>query len=201
MKSFAIYYKIREDYKSENLSTSEKFEGEIKSEVLAKYADVGELHVNIWKVNQGGLCLHPVFYVDLGVKVSFKCESIRLYIPFKTKVTQQADLCKTIMDNRDLLCAVFNDEMLPKPQPNTCFCEVKNQTDDREFYLYQLGSDNIHYEAYRVDNVQVGTYVTLSLKGNPTNDVDLTQYIDKQLYVRIRLCVEENDKFAITEHI
>lgn len=201
MKSFAIYYKVDAKYSNDPLSNTQKFDQAVKSNDLEKYPDVGELHMNIWKVNQGDVRLHPVFYVDLGIKVSFKCESVRLYVPFKTKATQQADLCKTIMENRELLCAVFNDEMLPEPQPNTCFCKVKNQTDNREFYLYQLGADNIRYEAYCVDNVQVGTYITLTLNGNPKNEDNLQEVKDKQRYVRIRLCVEENKKFAITEHI
>lgn len=201
MKSFAIYYKVDENYKDESLCKNKVFNSEVESKELEQYADVGELHMNIWKVNQGGIRLHPVFYVDLGVKVSFKCESIRLYVPFKTKATQQSDLCKTIMENRDLLCAVFNDEMLPEPQPNPCFCKVINLTDDRDFFLYQLGADNIKYEADSVNNIQVGTYISLTLNGNPTNEDDPKKYKDEQRYVRIRLCVEENDKFAITEHI
>lgn len=201
MKSFAIYYKVNKDFKDEELSDSQAFDRSIKSKYLEKYADVGELHMNIWKVNQGGVRLHSVFYVDLGVKVSFKCESIRIYVPFKTKAVQQADLCKIIMENRELLCAVFNDEMLPEPQLNTCFCKVMNQTDGRKFYLYQLGSGNIKYEAYCIGNTQVGTYITLTLNGNPKNADDLNEFKDNQRYVRIRLCVEEKEKFAITEHI
>lgn len=201
MKSFAIYYKVDNKFKDDKLSDSQSFDSAVESKDLEKYADVGELHMNIWKVNQGGVRLHSVFYVDLGVKVSFKCESIRIYVPFKTKAIQQADLCKIIMENRELLCAVFNDEMLPKPQPNTCFCLVKNQTDGREFYLYQLGADNIIYEPYCIGNTQVGTYITLTLNGNPNNDDVLDKYKDMQRYVRIRLCVAEKDKFAITEHI
>lgn len=118
MKSFAIYYRNHKDF-VDNQFKQEKDENgknkEMPAEEIKKFSDVGEFHVNIWKVNEGKINLHPVFYVDLGIKVSFKCEQVRLFVPFITRKDKCRDLCKEIMQHRDLMCAIFNDEMLPTP--------------------------------------------------------------------------------------
>lgn len=206
MRSFAIYYKLRDDLEDQELSSSLKdengtYSNPIKSKDLEKYPDVGELHVNVWKVNHGRMKLHPVFYLDLGIKLSFKCEQVRIFVPFVAKKEKIQDLCKSIMDCRELLCAVFNDEMLPTPQTNTCFCKVESQTNKCSFFLYQLASDNITYEEYKEGDRQVGTYITLSIKGNPNNLENLDGYKEQQLYVRLRLFVEDNSEFVVTEHV
>lgn len=205
MKSFAIYYKVQEEYQTEAktsvLTAEDKAWGSKKSKELEKYPDVGELHVNIWKVNHGRLLLHPVFYIDVGIKFSFKCEQVRIFVPFVTKKEYQMDLCKSIMDYRELMCAVFNDEVLPTPQNNTCYCKVESQTNARSFYLYRLASDNVEFEEYMDGETQVGTYITLTIKGNPANEDDNKSFKDQQLYVRLRLFIEENREFVITEHV
>lgn len=202
MKSFAIYHKTHEDISNNKLLRQVCDDWQTKSSKdLEAFSDVGELHINIWKVNNGDIRLHPVFYLDLGIKISFKCEKIRIFVPFVTRKEKQSDLCKTIMEQRELLCAIFNDEMLHTPQKNVCFCKVQSLTNEQEFYLYQLASDNIEFEKYEEEGKQVGTYITLTIKGNPANDEDPEQFIDKRLYVRIRLLVDDNSKFAITEHV
>lgn len=204
MKSIAVYYKIHEgiDNKvsSENYDENQKWRP-TSTEGLKPFSDVGELHVNIWKVNDGKLKLHPVFYVDLGVKVSFKCEQLRLFVPFVTKKEKWVDLCKNVMDHRDLMCAIFNDDMKGTPQNNTCFYKVESQTNKRAFYLYQLASDNIKFEIFNDENNQKGTYITLTIKGNPANEDALGQFTDEQVYLRFRLFVENNEELAITEHV
>ena len=204
MKSFAIYYRNHKDFSDSQFKQEKDEYGknkEMSAEEIKKFSDVGEFHVNIWKVNEGRINLHPVFYVDLGIKVSFKCEQVRLFVPFITRKDKCRDLCKEIMQHRDLMCAIFNDEMLPTPQDNTCFCQVMSQTNNRSFYLYQLASDNIGFENYFEDGTQVGTYITLTIKGFPTNDGKLEVFKDEQLYLRLRLFVEHNSEFAITEHV
>ena len=80
MKSIAVYYKIHEGI--DNKVSSENYDNQkwksTTTEGLKPFSDVGELHVNIWKVNEGRLKLHPVFYADLGIKVSFKCEQNKI---------------------------------------------------------------------------------------------------------------------------
>lgn len=205
MKSFAIYYKIQEEYQNEPKSlelTANNQAWESKKSVdLEKYPDVGELHVNIWKVNHGHYILHPVFYLDIGVKFSFKCKKVRIFVPFVTKKECLIDLCTPIMGCRELMCAVFNDEILPTQQNNTCYCKVESQTNARSFYLYRLASDNIEFEEYKEGKTQVGTYITLSIKGNPANEDNNNNFKDQQLYVRMRLFIEENSEFVITEHV
>ena len=186
MKSIAVYFKNHVG---------------IEDCVSSSNSDVGELHLNIWKVNKGALKLKPVFYVDFGIKVSFKCEQIRIFVPFVTKKEKCKDLCKNIMDHRDLMCAIFNDDMKGMPQSNPCFCKLESQTSNQSFYLYQLASDNIEFEEFKDENNQCGTYITLTIKGNPANQGDLSPCKDDQVYLRFRLFVENNEELAITEHV
>lgn len=204
MKSIAVYYKIHDgiDNKtsSDNYDDNQKWKS-VSTDELKPFSDVGELHINIWKVNEGKLKLHPVFYVDLGIKVSFKCEYVRLFVPFVTQKEKWKDLCKDVMERRDLMCAIFNDDMKGIPQNNTCFCKVESQTNNRAFYLYQLASDNMAFEDFKDENKQNGTYITIKIKGNPANEDALGEFTDEQVYLRFRFFVENNEELAITEHV
>lgn len=205
MKSIAVYYKIHD--RIDNKTSSDNYDDDdqkwkpVSTDELKTFSDVGEFHVNIWKVNEGKLKLHPVFYVDLGVKVSFKCEQVRLFVPFVTKKEKCKDLCKDVMEHRDLMCAIFNDDLKGTPQNNTCFCKVESQTNTRTFYLYQLASDNMVFEEFNDENKQKGTYITLTIKGNPANEENLGNFHDEQVYLRLRLFVENNEELTITEHV
>lgn len=208
MKSIAIYYKVKEEEKTSPKSDSNLEENEecskmvktwkpIESVDIEKYPDVGEVHVNVWKVYKGKLFLDPIYYMDFGIKVSFKVEQIRLYVPFMVDKDRKIDLCSQLMNNRALLSAVFNDEMLPDPCPNSCYCHVENQISKRDFFLYQIGDDNIEYKDFTDEN---GTYLTIKINGYP-DETKKESYKDKTLYVRFRLCIVKNNQIAISEHI
>lgn len=215
MKSLAVYYKNR-SIANEGQDRSEQGENQTPKSTdntADKEQKTGpgskdELHVNIWKVNEGRICLNSCFYLDIGLKVSFTYESVRLYLPFAVVKQAQIDLCKTVMENRKLLCAIFNDEMLPTPQANPCFCKATCQTEGagngadgtNSFYLYQVDDNNITIEGDGQKG-QEGTWVTVTMNGNPTNEEKLDNYENQQLYVRIRLKVEDNDQFRISESI
>lgn len=140
--------------------------------------------------------------------MSFTYESVRLYLPFAVVKQAQIDLCKTVMENRKLLCAIFNDEMLPTPQTNPCFCKATCQTEGAGngadgtncFYLYQVDGNNITIKGDGHEG-QEGTWVTVTMNGNPTNEENIDNYVNQQLYVRIRLKVANKDQFRISESI
>lgn len=215
MKSLAVYYKKR-SIANEGQDRSEQGENQTPKstdntadkEQKTEPGSKDELHVNIWKVNEGRICLNSCFYLDIGLKVSFTYESVRLYLPFAVVKQAQIDLCKTVMENRKLLCAIFNDEMLPTPQANPCFCKATCQTEGAGngsdgkncFYLYQVDDNNITIEGDGQEG-QEGTWVTVTMNGNPTNEENLDNYENQQLYVRIRLKVADNNQFRISESI
>ena len=215
MKSLAIYYKLRSETQS---GTHQAEQNEHKTE---KQSDTSsdkaqerrknskdELHLNIWKVSEGRILLESCFYMDIGLKVSFTYESVRLYLPFTVVKQDSIDLCKTVMENRELLCAIFNDEMLPNPQTNPCFCKVTrqmggnitSQENSGHFFLYQVDDNNIKIED-EVQGEKKGTWVTVTMNGNPTDDDNITNYQNDQLYIRIRLKVADKKQFRITESI
>lgn len=214
MKSLAVYYKMRtksgqDAAGQENAQAAIPLDAPVNQEPVTGQDSKDELHVNIWKVNEGHLCLKSCFYLDIGLKVSFRYESVRLYLPFAVAKQCQMDLCKTVMENRKLLCAIFNDEMLPTPQTNPCFCKVTRQTDGTgnrqdesgRFFLYQVDDDNNIDIQDDGHGGEKGTWVTVTMKGNPTNDDNLDQYKNDQLYIRIRLKIADNNQFRITESI
>lgn len=212
MKSIAIYYKLREDsslselYDESKHNDSDKSNQEdgsqlSKNDQWLSYPNVGEVHINIWKVYEGRVCLSPVYYLDLGLRVSFKCDSVMLFLPFLIQESENYDLCKVMMEHADLLCAVFNDEMLPKPQKNTCYCEVNNQTASNKFYLYQLNYDNLTFENYENGNKKEGMFLTVKFEGIPDYDSPSADYANNQLYIRLRFRILNNDDFCISERI
>lgn len=216
MKSLAIYYKLRAKEKmlgkkQENSNVAQEgSKQKMKDGKDDKNAQNSqdELHVNIWKVNEGHINLKSCFYLDIGLKVSFSYDSVKLYLPFAIAKDNPIDLCQTIMEDRKLLCAIFNDEMLPNPKKNTCFCEVTSQanktTDScgktNHFFLYQVDSNNIEVE-FDGQETQSGTWITITMNGNPENESSLENYKDEQLYIRIRLKVAHNDQFRISESL
>ena len=214
MKSLAVYYKMREE-NGQDAAGQDNAQEEVLPEVKEdKEHGTGqdskdELHVNIWKVNEGHLCLKSCFYLDIGLKMSFRYQSVRLYLPFAVAKPCQMDLCKTVMENRKLLCAIFNDEMLPTPQTNPCFCKVTHQTggtgsgqdESGQFFLYQVDDDSNIDIQDDGHGGEKGTWVTVTMKGNPTNDDNLDKYQNDQLYIRIRLKIADNNQFRITESI
>ena len=183
MKSFGIYYHTEAKDVTESI-------------------DIGELHVNIWKVYESRqLTLHPIFYLDFGIRTNFKVDKVNLYIPFKADLANAVlsdpdafDLAGKMMSNKNLLCAIFNSEMRLEHCENGCFCKVENLSNRDSFYLYRLSSCNVEtcHDVF-------GSYFTLSFEGSPFAQKE--QDIQEQRYVRIRLKVEDNSQFIISEHI
>lgn len=216
MKSLAVYYKVRTKTTGgqnaagqENAQAAIPLDAPVNQEPVTGQDSKDELHVNIWKVNEGRLCLKSCFYLDIGLKVSFAYESVRLYLPFAVIKQDPIDLCKTVMENRKLLCAIFNDEMLPTPQTNPCFCKVTRQTDgigngedsSECFYLYQIDDNNNIDIQVDGHGKEKGTWVTVTMNGTPTNDPNPDKYQKDQLYIRFRLKVTDRSQFRITESI
>lgn len=183
MKSIAIFYKSE---KKDEKNTQCK----------------NELHLNIWKVYRGKISLKPVYYLDFGLKVKFEMNKICIYVPFEIEHDDKVDKGKLIMDNRSLLGAIFNDDMLPEPCLNPCFCKVSynncEQGDKGPFYLYQLGDNNIKFESFKSEN-GVGTYIKISIDGCPEKNI--SEFVDEKVYIRFRVMVKDEKQFVITEHI
>ena len=84
MKCFAVYYKVRtkttdwqDAAEQDNAQAAIPPNAPANQEPVIGQDSKDELHVNIWKVNEGRICLNSCFYLDIGLKVSFTYESVR----------------------------------------------------------------------------------------------------------------------------
>ena len=185
MKSIALYIHHGEDYHGEDY-----------------HGNTVELHINIWKVKQGLIRIKDLLYIDFGIKFSSKCDKFLLYLPFKIKDNQVEDLGKSLVDSRELLNAVFNEDMLCTPSPNHSFSEVKinGNKNNEVFYIYTLGHDNMNVEYFPDEHEnQVGTILTITTSGNPNNEENENN--DLKYYIRFRIQVEDKKEVVKTEHL
>lgn len=179
-------------YSAEQQSLKEK-----QVNKLEDNSQIVDLHINIWKVERGSIHLKSEVYIDFGIMVSFKVNKLSLYLPFR--VERPEDLGKRLNNKKKELCAIFNDELLPEPQKNGCYCKVKYENDET-FYLYELGEDNIDFKLIK-DKEKENSYINLTLKGNPDGTEDVTKYQEDKRYIRFRVKVTNRKSISITSHI
>lgn len=155
-----------------------------------------DLHINIWKVERGKFYLKPEIYIDFGIMSSFKVQKLCLYLPFGVKIYE--DLGKILNNKKKELCAIFNDELLPKPQRNGCYCKIEYEEPKatNDFFLYELGEKNIE-----VVPQNGGTYVFITFEGYPNDKVKKTKWRNEKRYIRFRVKVEKREEISITSHI
>lgn len=189
MNAFGLYYNITEEEQNP--------QNEDKSPISPQIVD---LHINIWKIEKGKLFLNPEIYIDFGIMFSFKVRKLCIYLPFE--IESKEDLGKKLNNRKKVLCAIFNDELLPEPQINGCYCKVKydNDENNNHFYLYELGDTNIEEKITNNANKK-GTYITLIPKGYPDGTNDSENFQDKKRYIRFRVKVKNREDVAITSHI
>lgn len=161
-----------------------------------------ELHINIWKVQQGHLRLAPKLYIDFGIMTSFRTDKMYLYLPFQI-VGKPVDLGKKLQDNREMLCTVFNENLLNETQTNNCYSHVTAADNPNffSFYLFQLGSENITTEIQEEEN-EKGTYIKIMRNGWYDNQEahEETDW-DKKVYMRLRIEVEEIKEIVRSEFV
>lgn len=161
-----------------------------------------ELHINIWKVQQGHFWLAPKLYIDFGIMTSFRTDEMYLYLPFQI-VGKPIDLGKKLQDNREMLCTVFNENLLNETQLNNCYSCVSASDNPKfsSFYLFQLGNGNITKEVQEEEN-EKGTYIKIMRNGWYDNqEVHNATDWDKKVYMRLRIEVEEIKDIVRSEFV
>ena len=197
MNAIGLYY-FTESKEGQGVLRSEN-KSDIKYK-LGEHPSIAELHINVWKVERGNVRLKSEIFIDFGIMTSFKVKKLCLYLPFS--VEEPTDLGRLLNNKKRELCAIFNDELLPEPQKNGCYCKVKFEDNVRNeyFYLYELGGGNISVAPF-VEKFQKGTYVTLEMKGNPSDAKDDNSFLNEKRYVRFRVKVIDRKDICITSHI
>ena len=191
MNAIGLYY-----LKSDNTPDLDKD----KKNLLGYDPKTVDLHINIWKVERGGIQLTSEIYIDFGIMTSFNVDKLRLYLPFSIETHE--DLGQRLNNQKRELCAIFNDELLPEPQSNGCYCKVKydDKNEENFFYLYELGTNNFDVKPFS-ENDKESTYVTVDLKGFPDGKNDLKAFENQKRYIRFRVKVKRREEISITSHI
>lgn len=169
----------------------------------SKQNEIGlvEFHINLWKVKNGVVRVIPNLIFDFGIKFNSRITELCLFLPFCiSKKLGVKDLGKCLSTNRNLLNAVFNEDMIYQSANNHCFSKITNNnttgTDPSSFFIYHLGEDNFKIENYTEESEVKGTYLTININGNPSNNKEI---INEKYYVRFRVYVENVKEIVRTE--
>ena len=203
MRSIALYKHLDPNTQKPNSSSGANIESNAsETQRQEPFEEKDELHINIWKVQQGHLFLKSKLYIDFGIMTSFRTDEMYLYLPFQI-VGKPIDLGKKLQDNRDMLCTVFNENLLNETQTNNCYSLVSasDNPDFSSFYLFQLGNGNITTEVQEEEN-EKGTYIKIMRNGWHDNqkDYEKTDW-DKKVYMRLRIEVEEIKEIVHSEFV
>ena len=194
MKSLILYCKSNNN---EVLSDDKKTVDEtrqLKGETV-------EFHVNLWKTKNGVIRIKSSLIFDFGIKFDSSITDLCIFLPFRiSSKTGVEDLGKYLSSNRDLLNAVFNEDMICQSASNHCFSKItnNNNSDEKEnsFYIYHLGESNFKIEDYIENSIISGTYLTINICGNPSGSVSMQ---NQKYYVRFRVFVEDTNEVVQTE--
>ena len=214
MKSIALYYSTKNQ--SAEVATNDvpktKVEGAVESDSptgeenksTPKAQQNGnlsaEFHVNIWKVEEGRVFLHPRLCLDMGVLFPKSCKALCFYLPFEIE-NRIIDLSDYLSSDKQTLSAVFNTEVKCWPNGNQNFYNVIFPEDtNRQFYLYKLGDLNIDKTPVGNDSKD-GIFLTIRINGEPSRNEVESDIKSDQIYVRFRLMLKKSCSFVRSEHI
>ena len=204
MRSIALYKHLDPNTQKPNFSSGANRESNASETQRHDHLEEKEeLHINIWKVQHGGVLLKPKLYIDFGIMTNFRTDKMCLYLPFQI-VGKPKDLGKKLQDSRDMLCMVFNENLLNETQPNNCYTYVSasDNSDFSSFYLFQLGDGNMTAEVLNEEN-EKGTYINIERKGwydNQENHEE-TDFDDKVVYIRFRVEVKRIKEIVRSEFV
>lgn len=207
MKSIALYYSTKnqkDDTSVDNNQVSVPAK-ENKSEVEDKEADSKdnlktELHVNIWKVEEGTYKLSPRFYFDFGVMFPKEYKSLCLYLPFEIEGTPE-DLSGYLTGNQSTLSAVFNAETRTWAHNNPNYFNVTFVGGDKKFYFYKLGSSNFEKTTFSKEDPAQGFFLKIFINGDVDKDKGKNDIEADLIYVRFRVMLVKDSSFIRTEQI
>ncbi len=186
---------------SEGVSSSDKLkegnEGDIKDTCNDENSlpQKCELHINLWKVEKGRMCLNPVIYIDFGIMFPIEYQTLCLFLPFEID-GDPMDLSEILRTNDKTLGAVFNADVQVNSKVNDNFCKISFIDDpNRKFYLYKLGETNFKKESFK--NSPKGVFVKITINSRPEE----FHGVDDLIYVRLRVKLKDPKDYIKSEHI
>lgn len=157
-----------------------------------KAATDTELHLNVWKVETGGLFLSPAVYIDFGIMFPQSYKTLCLFLPFDIEGSPQ-DLSDILRANDQTLGAVFNADIQVTSRVSDNYCTVTFINEDRSFSLYKLGETNFTTESFT--NTPKGTFIKITINSEPEDKAC------RHVYVRFRVRLKDKSQYVKSEHI
>lgn len=215
MKSLALYYSLtsHNDVKkiSNNIAIVVNNSGNgnsasitgLKSEAKPTSLNTNlntELHLNIWKVEEGKLPMRPRFYFDFGIMFPKEYKQLCLYLPFDIE-GKPKDLSGLILQKTETLSAVFNEETSVWQNSSPNFYNVRFTEDEkRKFFFYKLSDMNFDISEFVIDGKKEGIFLNVLINGEPGHE-ETKDICTDFIYVRFRVLLAKDSSFIRTESI
>lgn len=192
MRSIGVYYKspVSEASPCENCKFNIDKDRTISfgDSNVSDEREIAEIHCNLWKIQQSdrSYLKSPKYsyYLDFGIKFSENVNSLSLYLPFETDVTNIIDLTEILSQNQELSSLVFNEDV-----QTTCSngpfhsITINNET----LFLYNIGETNLKKDSSK--EIEKGSIISIDIHSKP-NLPALNQ--NRNIYLRFRIHL--NDK-------
>lgn len=210
MKSIALYYstkcqndtsietKMESGSLKESKNESESYEQD--KEDVSKDNLKNELHVNIWKVEEGTYKMSPRFYFDFGVMFPKEYKALCLYLPFEIDGLPE-DLSGYLTGNQSALSAVFNADTRSWAHSNPNYNNVTFVGEEKKFYFYKLGSSNFEKIDFSKNDPKQGFFLKIFINGDVDKDESKNDIRSDLVYVRFRVMLAKGSDFIRTEQI
>lgn len=199
MRSLGFYYKIIDD----NLCPkTKKHCPEMREEnpdTSVSNKEEAEIHCNLWKVQRDtsglGKLQNPKydFLLDVGIQFNCKIKTLALYFPFELSNEGVIDLGQTIIQNQELCCLIFNEDVITA-HVDDCFSLVGFKDNKKALWIYPIAQTN--YNCEKAKEKQKGTILKISINSDPLtpeNSNLAKQYKKNYIYIRFRIKLSEDD--------
>lgn len=220
MKSIALYYSEKvyqeelngqevaktvetseSNMAAEEGSAGQSNTGDLQENKTTEKKQQTELHLNIWKVEEGTLKLSPRFYIDFGIMFPKEYRQLCLYLPFEIE-GEPMNLSEYLTGNEKTLSAVFNADTRTWAHGNPNYYNVAFQDESsRTFHFYKLGAQNFKKAYFDEKKPEEGFFLKLLINGDLEKQKNKNDIDGENIYVRFRLKLAKNSLFVRSEQI
>lgn len=156
-----------------------------------------EVHLNLWNtevIDNVTRKNEKLYALDFGVVCPIGISELVLLLPFKITDGDFFDLASRLANDKDLLCTVFNDNLIISSKPSNSYHKIENENKSLSLILYELSTENIVDLKYYPNN----GYTVLKIVNNLEQGT-----FDKgaKLYVRFRIRLKDMSVFAIQRQV
>lgn len=158
-----------------------------------------EIHCNLWKLQRPVSLFkkmkNPKYetLLDIGIMFTPNLNNLAIYLPFYITDDQIIDLGQTIIQDQELCCLIFNEEV-ETTHSDDCFSKVNFKNDNKALWIYPIASTNCECEPSK--EISQGTILKISIKSTPdikSNEDNNNQGIKDYVYIRFRIKLDEKD--------